>query len=34
MYKELLDIALWRVILPLVVALAVCAAVAALFGGF
>lgn len=33
MYKELLDIALWCVILPLAVALAVCAAVAALFGG-
>lgn len=34
MNRELLDIVLWRVILPLVVALAVCAAVAAMFGGF
>lgn len=34
MNRELLDIFLWRVALPLVLALTVCAAVAAMFGGF
>lgn len=33
MARELLDIVVWRIVLPFVVAMAMCAAVAALFGG-